>query len=92
MITLRLHDIESTHGMLDILHYNGYKYANNLTLDLNIIKDDISNVFEFPQNTKMGESIYFIELDDEDKIFKIYSKWVDINYIRNQKLKQLNLW
>jgi len=92
MITLQLHDIDSTHGMLDILYNNGYKYVNNYSLSLDTIKNDIVNVFKFPGNRRDGYAIYFIEIHKEEKVFGLHSKWADINYIRNQKLKQLNLW
>jgi len=94
MITLRLFDISSTHGILELLYGNGYKYVNNLNLTLEDIKDDIIKIFEYPNPTLKfsGYSIYYIEIHHKKKTFGLHSKWADKNYMRAEKLKQLNLW
>ena len=85
-IRLRLYTIEESLGILDCLFNNGYTHEDNG--DVESIKKDMINAFNQPNSNKYHH-IYFIEIDNEIREYKVYSKILDKLGIRSEKLKKI---
>jgi hypothetical protein len=85
-IKLRLYTIEEAIGILDCLFNNGYTCIENI--DIEIIKKNMINAFNQPNGNKY-HYVYFIEIDNEIREYKVHSKILDKLGIRSEKLKKI---
>ncbi len=85
-MTLQLVEPKSSIGIIDILYYNGYKHINDTSID--VIKLDIENIL-YKQQLENYYNMYFIEINEEDKTYNVYSKTLKKSTLRKLKLDKL---
>jgi len=87
---LKLHNLNDTLGLLDTLNNNKYVYLHGTSYD--VVRNDMINIFNNDRSPKGFYVMYWIVINPEIKKYSIHSKYVDISYLRSEKLKQMNLW
>jgi len=89
MIELRLYDLDDTIGLLETLYKNDYVSSD--FQDYESIKKDVIRQVGTKQTSKKYYILYFIKINPVNETFSVFTKCADINYLRSEKLKQLNL-
>lgn len=87
---LKLHNLKDTLGLLDTLNDNGYTYFYGEAYD--VVRNDVLTMFDKEWGPKGTYVMYWVEINPELKTFGLHSKFVDIIYLRGEKLRQMNIW
>lgn len=84
---LRLHDLKEALIILDDLNDKDYQYKDYIRYSL--IRKDLFKIFEFQNPISNQYSIYYIDIDNKNKLYGLFSKSVSLSVWRNEKINKI---